>query len=329
MGSRRPVVGLAGSPSAVVSSQALRPCWETRMLRTLCGPGLSHIPRTVSGVVTHSLNVSVSDPVTGQSRARCLWSRAGQAEAKEALEAVTNGELKDGKVLDRNRDGTMKLNFAIVSLKELEVVNKLLYHTFYPGDPLISHLGLCQGPNSLRDLDNRVEERLPMNVSIVAYDETGRPVGTAVNTVCYKGEIQYNLEDVLKGVEDPRFKPIEAIHHKLRRENDHVWEEIGIDKLFHIGMVGVLYKNQGIATNLIRRSILLAGCLGFRGIKTEATGDFSRHEYGMLGMLPSGSIKYADFEFEGQKVFGGLANPDTEITFMKKKFFQSSLKHIL
>ena len=56
-------------------------------------------------------------------------------------------------------------------------------------------------------------------------------------------------------------------------------------------------------------------------------------------MLPTNSIKYADFEYEGEKVFAGVAGTDidengipdgnNEITFMKKKFFQSALKHIL
>ena len=51
----------------------------------------------------------------------------------------------------------------------------------------------------------------------------------------------------------------------------------------------------------------------------------------------SSTTRYADFEYEGRKIFEGIGsseadtegNPDTEITFMKKKFFQSALKHIL
>ena len=43
----------------------------------------------------------------------------------------------------------------------------------------------------------------------------------------------------------------------------------------------------------------------------------------------SSSIKYADFEFEGKKVFEGMDPQDIEIAFMKKKFFQNCLKHIM
>jgi len=99
--------------------------------------------------------------------------------------------------------------------------------------------------------------------------------------------------------------------------------------MFSIGMIGVESRGHGIATNLIRRSILLAGCLGYRGIKSEAPGKFAKETYEKVGMLAKNSIKYDEFTYEGEKVFDGMEGEDTEITFMKKKFFQSSLKHIL
>lgn len=167
----------------------------------------------------------------------------------------------------------------------------------------------------------------------IAYDrKTGRPVGAAVNNSCHISENDTTLEEELRGVEDPKFRAIQALQHQLRNENRHIFEEIGTEKMFSIKMIGIAEQDrgQGIATNLIQRSILLAGCLGFRAIKTECTGHFSRETFERVGMQAAGSIKYADFEFEGQKVFAGMADTeDKEITFMKKKFFQSSLKHIL
>ena len=98
--------------------------------------------------------------------------------------------------------------------------------------------------------------------------------------------------------------------------------------------------------SLFLRSILLAGCMGFQGIKvsqvdcniliilcfnikTEATGKFSKTAFETVGMLPSSSINYEDFEFEGRKVFSGMEGENNEIYFMKKKFFQSCLNHII
>ena len=37
-----------------------------------------------------------------------------------------------------------------------------------------------------------------------------------MNNVCNKHEVGVELEEELKEVEDPRYKPIRAIHHTLR-----------------------------------------------------------------------------------------------------------------
>merc|ERR1719346_356022 len=185
-----------------------------------------------------------------------------------------------------------------------------------------------------------VESYLEKNLTLIAYDRgTGRPVGAAVNNSCHKDELSLSLQQELKDVGDASYHPIQAIHHQLRHENEHIFEEIGTNKMFSIKMIGIGEEDrgQGVATNLIRRSILLAGCLGFRAIKAEATGSFGMKTFATVGMQPASAIRYADFEYQGRKVFEGIGssgadsqgNSDTEITFMKKKFFQSALKHIL
>ena len=58
------------------------------------------------------------------------------------------------------QDGTKRLNYAIVGPSELATVNKLLYATYHPYEPLTKHLGLCKGLNSLKDVDRMVEEKL-------------------------------------------------------------------------------------------------------------------------------------------------------------------------
>ena len=60
----------------------------------------------------------------------------------------------------------MRLNFAIVGPEEAETVHRLLYATYYPGEPLISHLGLCTGPHSIAELDTAVEQRLAKNLTL-------------------------------------------------------------------------------------------------------------------------------------------------------------------
>jgi len=257
--------------------------------------------------------------------ARALTIAARHVLAKEALGVADTQER-----LDRNREGTGRWSYAVVGPRHVEVVSKLLYATYHPDEPLTKHLGLCTGLNSLGEVDRKVEKLLAKNLTLLAYTGEGVPVGVAVNNACMEYEMDKTLEEALAEVE-ASYRPIQAIHHQLRQANQHIYKEIGTNKLLAIRMVGVEpeCRGQGIATNLIRRSILLAGCLGFSGIKAEATGKFGRKAFATVGMIPANSIRYADFEFNGEKPFAEVPNGETEIVFMKKKFFQSALKHIL
>ena len=102
---------------------------------------------------------------------------------------------------------------------------------------------------------------------------------------------------------DPSYKPMLAMYHQLRMNNKHIYDELKTEKFFSIRMVGIdpKMRGRGVATDLIRRliylvfslkwknvvqrSILLAGCLGFSGIKTETTGEISKKAFTTVGML--------------------------------------------
>ena len=56
--------------------------------------------------------------------------------------------------------------------------------------------------------------------------------------------------------------------------------------------------------------------------------NFVQHRFTLMSKLRNFTI-YKDFEFEGKKVFSGMGGDNKEITFMKKKFFQSCLNHII
>ena len=53
-----------------------------------------------------------------------------------------------------------RLRFAVVGPDDLDIVNRLLYATYHPYEPLTKHLNLCKGLNSLKDVDRMVEEKL-------------------------------------------------------------------------------------------------------------------------------------------------------------------------
>jgi len=259
------------------------------------------------------------------------------SETREALEHVVEAEevkslekkQQSPPKLDRERD--LKLTYSIVGPEKLNVVNNLLYATYHPDEPITKHLGLYKGLNSIPDADRMVQQILPRHLSLFAFDSSGEVVGVCVNNAYFRSEFVDDLDNGLEEVMDPSYKPMLAIHRALRMKNQHIYDELKTEKFFSIRMVGVDPKTRGmgVATDLIRRSILLAGCLGFSGIKTEATGKFSQKAFATIGMLKTNSIQYADYEFEGKKVFDGMDSNHTELAFMKKKFFQSCLKHIM
>jgi len=274
-----------------------------------------------------------------QVRGTWFSTAVSAKESEEALEHagfVEQLRMKEKEIcrLDRNRGINQQVMYRVVGMSDLEKVHHLLYASFHPDEPITRHLGLCKGLNSIPDADRMVEQILRKNLAVIAEDASGRPLGVSVNNACYGSDVTPSqLEMEMNEVKDPKYKPLVAIHHQLRLQNTHVYEEVGTDKFFSIRMVGVdpKQRGKGVATDLIRRSVLLAGSLGYVGIKTEATGNFSKRAFQTIGLMPTSSIKYSDFLYNDKPVLEGVVNykGDTEIVYMKKKFFQSALRHIL
>jgi len=145
---------------------------------------------------------------------------------------------------------------------------------------MTKHLGLCQGSFSVRDSDAMAEALvLDHNLSIMAVDRaTGAPLAVALNGVMMAGEADMSREEVLSSCIDPKFGPIAGILHQVQQDSRAVWADHKTDKMFDIKMLAVApeARGRGLGTDLIRRSVQLASCLGFKACKTEATGDFSR-----------------------------------------------------
>jgi len=268
-------------------------------------------------------------PTVGGMMKRCMSTKTW-SDSVEALRYTQESKAKQN-MLDRSRGFLTAKNYSyrIVGTDDIDRANALLYDTYHPDEPLNKHLGLTAGGKRIQDCDEMVKDIIPRHLSMFALDPRGKPIGVAINNACSRSEMEVPSEQLLSQCADADYRPILAIHHKLRQENIHIYDELATDKFFSIRMIGVenSQRGMGVATELIRRSILLAGCMGFQGIKTEATGTFSKTAFETVGLLSSSSIKYEDFEFEGKKVFSGMQ--EKEITFMKKKFFQSCLNHII
>ena len=67
-------------------------------------------------------------------------------------------------------------------------------------------------------------------------------------------------------------------------------------------------RGLGLASDLVRRSVQLAKCLGYKMCKTEATGDYSRKAFLKAGFQLVSECDYQDFTVDGEKVFQDIKN---------------------
>ena len=99
------------------------------------------------------------------------------SEASEALEHISHEEnqvMKEKAAeatskmappkLDRERNSN--LTYGIASPDKLEYINRLLYASYHPDEPITKALNLFQGPQSIPDADNRVGIMVRKNLSL-------------------------------------------------------------------------------------------------------------------------------------------------------------------
>lgn len=232
--------------------------------------------------------------------------------------------------LDRKRSLLPSLRYEIVKPEKMDQALELLYATYHPDEPLTKHLGLCKGLNSMPDMDRVLARTINENLSLFALDETGKVMGVSINGVSSPHDWTTDVSTIANRFQDPKARPLAAIRQEARQQSVRIFEEMNTDRVFGIKMVATdpSLRGLGMSTDIIRRSILLAGCLGFQGLKAEATAYYAQKAFQTIGFHPVVEINYSDFEFEGEKVFAGIEG-ETSLILFQKKFFQSCLTHIV
>lgn len=104
---------------------------------------------------------------------------------------------------------------------------------------------------------------------------TDNLLGVAINVEGKKEKLT-NLEDFISEYDDPRFKHIMRVLFKVNEAAGDIYTEMETETFFDIKMVTTDKKQRrgGLATDLLRRSVELARNLGFKAVKTEATGKY-------------------------------------------------------
>merc|ERR1719402_1667551 len=172
-----------------------------------------------------------------------------------------------------------KEKYEILRPHKLPIVHKLLYQSFYKDEPMCKHLGLNKGAFSIPDGDQMAEDLvINHNISIIALDHTNKPLGIILNGEFHKKELDMSRQEAVGECVEASFGPIAAILHEAQQRGREAFEALNADVLFDLKMVATAPESRGmgLATDLLQRSVMLAKCLGYKGVKSEATGNYSR-----------------------------------------------------
>lgn len=109
--------------------------------------------------------------------------------------------------------------------------------------------------------------------------QTDNLLGVAINVEAKKEKREQTLQECLDEYDDPRFKHIMAVLYAVNQSSGDLFTDMETDVFFDIKMVTTDKKQRrgGLATDLLRRSVELARNLGFKAVKTEATGRASKY----------------------------------------------------
>ena len=99
------------------------------------------------------------------------------SEASEGLQHSVNEDAKvtsetpaaqpsSPSVPKLDRERSLNLTYGIASEDKIEAINRLLYASYHPDEPITNHLGLYKGPGSIPDADRRVRSSIKRNLSL-------------------------------------------------------------------------------------------------------------------------------------------------------------------
>merc|ERR1711874_53594 len=211
--------------------------------------------------------------------------------------------------------------FRIVDQTRYTEVLDLLYTNFHTDEPMSRALKIFDGTNRIPEADEYTLRALSENLSLMAVDSlTNKLLGVCVNGLVRKTDFPLSSQQVAGEVQNPGFRQILAVMATVHQRAGDIWAKVEGDIMFDIKMVTTDKNNRrsGLGTDLLRRSVQLAASLGYKAIKTEATGLYSRKAFERLGFEAVSEVLYSEYEAEGERIFEKIKN-HRGTSFMIKK----------
>lgn len=227
---------------------------------------------------------------------------------------ILSRELSTDSVL--STCSTTDLNFRICGVSDYNQVIDFLYPNFHRDEPMSKSLDLV-GPEMEHNevLDEFALHGLQDNMSIAAFDaSTGKLLGICINVIERSDDKEEDFSD------NPKFAHIMEVLRRVNERSGDLFRQFNTNTLFTIKMVSTdkVNRKAGLGSELLRRSMDLSKALGFKAIKTEATGMYSRKAFTKLGFDINAEYKYKDYVVDGQAVFEKVEEPHRMITVMSK-----------
>jgi len=213
--------------------------------------------------------------------------------------------------------------FRIVDQSRYTEVLDLLYANFHTDEPMSKTLKIFDGTHRIPEADDFTLRALTENLSLMAVDPvTNRLLGVSVNGQVSRGSFPTAPDKV--EVQNPGFGHILAVMAEVHARAGDIFTEVGADVIFDIKMVATDKSNRrcGLGTDLLRRSVELAHSLGYKAVKTEATGLYSRKAFERLGFRVASEFLYSEYKVEEVCVFEKIQN-HRGTAFMVKQLSQN------
>ena len=169
------------------------------------------------------------------------------------------------------------ISFRIANHSRYEDVQTLLYNNFHPDEPMSNALNIYDGIHRSPILTQFAIDGMNENMTIVAIDDaTNKLLGVSINQTAKPSQVdpEEELHEYLKAYNDPKFSHILKVLHRVNKNAGDLFTSLDTSIFFDIKMVATDKDNRkgGLAKDLLQRSVDLARVLGFKTVKTEATG---------------------------------------------------------
>jgi len=197
-------------------------------------------------------------------------------------------------------DEQEKVKFRVMESGDFEQTVDLCSQLFVNHEPITKSLKINY-QEFRRFLEPYLFKAIEDRLSIVATDANAQIVGFVISKhlmaiPLYIQEISHKFEPIHKFLESLEYT------YFAKYQYWEAWQTL------HILLLGVKeeYKNQKIATNLLKENLRLARLNYFSVAISEATGIKSQNVFRKVGFQEEVTLPYDSYIFQGKKIFSSI-----------------------